>query len=306
MSLGVDRAGIALRYSVFSPLEMAAVTDLSDKSAETNYVFIPDGRTGYEALEIAASLLGRTHQIHVGTGVIRIGEHDPMMLARRLETLQAFSGNRCFLGIGTGSPGPNPRASIGLMLDRLQQFKVNLERLQAGIASPEVWIAALRIPIARRVMDVADGLLLNFCSPSHVALVLDGLGPKKPKTLRLGCYLKVFFSAEGDDSAKRLLVQEFLNYDSIPQYHEMFMKDGVAQSLTRFRESGEWRTNTFDLPSELLRVSVANPSEDELRSYVKSFTRAGLQLPIIYPYFPTDEGQDTKIAIVRRVLESVR
>jgi hypothetical protein len=44
----------------------------------------------------------------------------------------------------------------------------------------------------------------------------------------------------------------------------------------------------------LLNVSLANPDQEELDHYVQSFRRAGITLPVPYPYFPNNERPQFK------------
>jgi hypothetical protein len=119
------------------------------------------------------------------------------------------------------------------------------------------------------------------------------------------CYLKIFYSSQSDGAARRLMVQEFLNYDSIPQYHEMFQQDGTAKAISSFKSSEDWKSGPFKVPEELLRVSLANPSKEELVQYVKSFRQGGVTLPVVYPYFPNGEGSSFKIETVKRISRSL-
>jgi luciferase-like monooxygenase len=276
-----------------------------DQQGPAYPVFIPDGRSGYESLETVSAILGQTRRLHAGSGVIRLMEHDSLLLARRLQTLQAFSSNRCFLGVGTGSPGPQPAMTIDSMLKRLDDLRTSFQQFPTGVEPPEVWVAALRPGISKRSMKSANGLLLNFCTPQHVSRLIEGLGSRRPKELELACYLKLFYSAKSNDTPKRLLVQEFLNYDSIPQYHQMFVQDGTAEAIASLKQTDEWRKHDFDVPKELLKVSLANPEGNELANYVESFRREGVGLPVIYPYFPEAEGRAFKLQTVKSVLDSV-
>jgi len=101
------------------------------------------------------------------------------------------------------------------------------------------------------------------------------------------------------------MLQEFLNYDSTPQYHEMFVQDGTAEAISSFKENEGWKSGDVDVPKELLRVSLANPRSDELVQYVKSFRQAGVALPVVYPYFPNDEDPRFKLETVKRMVKSL-
>ncbi len=79
----------------------------------------------------------------------------------------------------------------------------------------------------------------------------------------------------------------------------MFLQDHTAEAIATFRESDAWKhQGLVELPDQLLKVSLANPSPGELSSYVRSFREAGVDLPVLYPYFPEDECHDFKIETV--------
>jgi len=297
--------GLALRYGVFSPDDVTKTAELIDKLPQTYRIFIPDGRAGYESLQTVSAILTMTRRVRAGSGVIRLLEHDPSILARRLQTIQAFSSNRCFLGVGTGPPGSQPSNMIRSLLQRIAEIRSDFDKSPQNIEAPEAWVAALRPGIATQVMSKADGLILNFCTPEHASRVVATLGNRTSGEPRIACYLKLFYASKGNDSAKRLLVQELLNYDFIQHYHQMFLQDHTAEAIARFRQSNDWKSHEFELPDQLLKVSLANPSADELAAYVKSFEEAGVDLPVIYPYFPEDEKQSFKLQTVNRICGSV-
>jgi hypothetical protein len=119
------------------------------------------------------------------------------------------------------------------------------------------------------------------------------------------CYLKIFYASQSDEVAQRLMVQEFLNYDSTPQYHAMFQQDGTAKAISSFKSNEDWKSGPFKVPEELLKVSPANPTKQELVQYVKSFRQAGITLPVAYPYFPNGEDSTFKLETVKRILKSL-
>ena len=101
------------------------------------------------------------------------------------------------------------------------------------------------------------------------------------------------------------MLQEFLNYDSTPQYHAMFQQDGTASAILAFKKDDELKNGPVDVPKELLRVGLANPKSKELHQYVQSFREAGVTLPVLYPYFLSDETRDFKLETAKRILDSV-
>lgn len=297
--------GFALRPTVFSPEETIAAADLLDGDKNVSRIFIPEGRTGYESLEVTSSILGRTERISAGNGVIRILEHDPAPLARRIQTIQAYSDNRFFLGVGTGTPGPQPGKTVEEMFQRIEALKHEFQSFPPGVNPPEILVATLKQGIAKRSVGRADGILLNFCSPDYAAGLIRSLGPQHVKPRKLACYLKVFYSSRNMELAQRLMLQEFLNYDSTPQYHEMFSLDGIANAIHSLKSHTDWKTGTVRVPEELLKVSLVNPVPQQLSEYVESFRKSGITHPVIYPYFPNDEDSAFKVETVRGILKSI-
>ena len=300
-----EKIGFALRPGVFSPQEIKETTVALELSDRVSRIFVPDMRIGYESLEIASSILAQTKRVHSGSGVIRLLEHDPQLLTRRVQTLQALSSNRLVLGVGTGSPGPRPGKTVSAMLQRLDDLRKAFGGFPQGVKPPEIYVAALKLEIAKRAAIKADGLLLNFCSPQHAARLIQAVRIESGAGIDFACYMKIFYSSQSDKAAQGLMLQEFLNYDSAPQYHEMFVQDGTAKAISTFKENEGWKSGPVDVPKELLRVSLANPESDELVQHMKAFRQAGVTLPVVYPYFPSGEDAMFKLETVNRIVKSL-
>ena len=300
-----EKIGFALRPGVFSPQEIKETTVALELSDRVSRIFVPDMRSGYESLEIASSILALTKRVHSGSGVIRLLEHDPQLLTRRVQTLQALSSNRLVLGVGTGSPGPRPGKTVSAMLQRLDDLRKAFGGFPQGVKPPEIYVAALKLEIAKRAAIKADGLLLNFCSPQHAARLIQAVRIESGAGIDFACYMKISYSSQSDKAAQRLMLQEFLNYDSAPQYHEMFVQDGTAKAISTFKENEGWKSGPVDVPKELLRVSLANPESDELVQHMKAFRQAGVTLPVVYPYFPSGEDAMFKLETVNRIVKSL-
>jgi len=301
----LEKIGFALRPGVFSPQEIREIAVTLEQGERVSRIFVPDMRIGYESLEIASSILAHTKRVHSGSGVIRLLEHDPQLLTRRVQTLQALSSNRLVLGVGTGSPGSQPGRTVSAVLERLDDLKKAFGGFPQGVKPPEIYVAALKMGIAKRAAGKTDGLLLNFCSPQHASKLVEAARVERSKGIEFACYLKIFYSSQSDEAARKLMLQEFLNYDSTPQYHAMFQQDGTASAILAFKKDDELKNGPVDVPKELLRVGLANPKSKELHQYVQSFREAGVTLPVLYPYFLSDETRDFKLETAKRILDSV-
>jgi hypothetical protein len=139
----------------------------------------------------------------------------------------------------------------------------------------------------------ADGAILNFCPPDYVQRIVPKDGRRDGFTL--ACYVKLFF-AEKEAAARRMLVDEMKMYNGIPQYRVMFEEIGASDAIGRLGPESA-------IPDQLLEISLANPSDDQIALLLDRFVRAGVDLPIIYPYVSGDDGYKT--AVVERLCRLV-
>jgi luciferase-like monooxygenase len=298
-----DRFAIAFRSTVFDPGSIVELAKRLDNVRSLSHLFVPEGsQGGFTSLDICSGSLAVSSRLRIGSGVIRILEHDPGLLARRLLTLQQLSDNRFVLGIGTGRAGSDPKLTIRAMLDRLRLARGSFETFAEalpGVKMPDTFVATLRKGIAKAVIGHSDGILLNFCSPKHARNVITSLGNARRRPI-VSCYLKIFYSKD-EATANRMLIEEFAGYDQNPSYHKMFESVGIAQEIGQanlFLRSGK-RVR----PSEnLKRISLANPTKRELVSYVTTFREAGVDLPCLYPYFEPSEDAAFKIEKVEEIV----
>jgi hypothetical protein len=299
------KSGLALRPGVLSPSEILKFVKVIDQSGVTN-VFVPDIAAGFDSIELCCASLGVSKGLTIGTGVIRLLEHDSSQLIRRLKTLQSISENRFVLGLGAGRPGNDPSKTIDTMLERLQSLKHGFSKgSDSDIAFPETMVAALRSGIAKKMAEHVDGFLLNFCSARYAASIVKSVKAKNEGDREYACYLKVFFS-KSDEIGKKLLIEEFAKYDSMPWYHKMFELDGVSQDIRSAVGSLRSARDDIHVPESLLEISPVNPTSDELAEYVSNYRNAGISLPCVYPYFSAEEDNfEYKLKTVERVISTI-
>lgn len=86
----VEHAVVMSRYSSVYPYDSSGRMELADDQV------IPD------PLELLAFLAGRTTTLGLATGVLVLPNHHPVVLAKRLATLDALSGGRLRVCVGMG------------------------------------------------------------------------------------------------------------------------------------------------------------------------------------------------------------
>jgi 5,10-methylenetetrahydromethanopterin reductase len=198
----------------------------------------------------------------------------PLGLAAQAATLAQLSGGRFVLGIGTGGYGPGFWASVGLAnrpIAVMREYVTQVRGLLAGetvtagqdavvAGSPgwprsaslgvadlppaPVYLAALGPQMLRLAGEVADGVLLNWATPEHIAgsraLIDEGSARvgRDQASVPMTMYIRVCID---DDvpAARQALGAQVLGYamgrPGIPQdtgYRGMFGRMGFDEQLS--------------------------------------------------------------------------
>jgi len=284
------KAGIALRSTVFSPQEMKKIAKLCEKANQPQYIFVPDVSSSFDVIELSLGILESSKTLKAGPGVIRLLEHDIAYLGRRIITIQKMTMGRFFLGVGVGRPGSDVKGAIDELFRRLKSLQEYCKEERT-----EIFVAALKEGLAKRAAKNAYTPLLNFCSSDYAREVVKEIS--KVTKQDVACYLKVFYS-EQQDRAEANLIKEFVTYNMIPQYHQLFRLQNVDTDIEASKQKNE-------LSSSLLRICLVNPSSKKLIRFVKEMRDAGVNIPVIYPYFDQNDKEQFRISIIENVLSSL-
>ena len=92
---------VAVGVGFADPQSVDFVTEAERLGADS--VWAPEA-WGYDALTPLAYLAARTSRIRLATGIAQIGARTPAMLAMSAMSMQALSGGRFLLGLGTSGP----------------------------------------------------------------------------------------------------------------------------------------------------------------------------------------------------------
>jgi F420-dependent oxidoreductase-like protein len=131
---------------------------------------------GYDAFTPLAFLAARTERIRLATGIAQLGARTPALLAMSAMSLQALSGGRFLLGLGTSGPqvmegwhGVPFSSPLGLTRD-----VVEIVRKVASGARVHHEGSVVRLPLPG-----GEGRALRSAAPpAEVPIYLAALGPK--------------------------------------------------------------------------------------------------------------------------------
>jgi len=291
--------GAALRYP-FPWTDVAAVA-AGVESLGYQGLFLPES-AGRDALVTLGALAAETTRIRLGTGVLAMAERTAALTAMGAATVQERSGGRLVLGLGTGPPGPGA-------LGKLRELVVTVRSLLNGATvetsgrrvrlwlvpatPPPIWISALGPEAVRAAGEIADGVLLNWCTPERVrrakdeiAMGADAAG-RDPSELTVAVYIRACI---GDDerAVSEALRSATGEYASIPAYARQLAGLGLgaeAKAAAAAHAAGR----PGDVPAALVDALCVKGDPSTARSAVDGFREAGADLPIVYPVADGDD-----------------
>lgn len=250
-------------------------------------VFTPE-IAAREAFSTLAGFAAVTSEVGLATGVARIDRRDVQATAMAAATLDDISGGRFVLGLGSGGSIDETRRFV-------RQLRLALGNEDAGsppgaiagidLAAPDVPIslAALGPRMTELAGEVADGVILNWCTPERVSEAREqvargaaGAG-RDPSRCVVSVYVRACL---GHDRAHALagLRQTAARYAAMPKYRRQFEAMGLGAEAEA-AGSGDGG----DVPEALLRAVCVWGTREQALDRLAAYGRAGADLVVIYP-----------------------
>jgi alkanesulfonate monooxygenase SsuD/methylene tetrahydromethanopterin reductase-like flavin-dependent oxidoreductase (luciferase family) len=208
--------------------------------------------------------------------------------------VQERSGGRLVLGLGTGDAGRGA-------LDELRETVTDLRALLSGETidrpgwpgalaldpgSPvPIWISALGPRGMRLAGEVADGVLLNWCSPERVTVARDRIAEgaaaagRDPAGVAIGVYVRAW-AGEDEVAGLRAVRAAVGQYASYRSYARQFREAGLGAE-TEAAAAAVRAGRPEEVPERLVRSVCA--IGDDAAAHLEAYRSAGADLPIVYP-----------------------
>jgi alkanesulfonate monooxygenase SsuD/methylene tetrahydromethanopterin reductase-like flavin-dependent oxidoreductase (luciferase family) len=233
-------------------------------------VFAPD-IGGWEAFTSLSGMAGVTERIGLTTGVVRLDLRDPRTLAMSSASLQVLSAGRFALGVGSGGSIDWTRRRIEGVRELLATGRAVTDGEGAGaietdwaLAGPpptRLLLAALGPRMVRLAGEVADGVILNWCTPERVAEARAEVGEER----LISVYVRACLSHVDEQAADALRVAA-ARYLALDPYRRQFDRMRVGPQ-----------------PEAVADATCVRGGRDQALARLAEFAEAGADLVAVYP-----------------------
>jgi alkanesulfonate monooxygenase SsuD/methylene tetrahydromethanopterin reductase-like flavin-dependent oxidoreductase (luciferase family) len=257
------------------------VEDLARAAAfaeETGYttVWVPDHGV-WDPFVLLSAFAHRTRRLTLATGVVSVTSRSPEATAAAGSTLDRISGGRAVVGVGSG-----PVRDV----DRVKRY---VGELRDGL--PErvpIYLAALGPRMVRAAGMVADGILLNWCTPERVRRVcdeladLERLSPDVPRRrVSVAVYVRACLGHD-ERHAREALGEAVGMYAAFPNYRRQLEGEGLGDAAAEAGEAYRAGRNEA-VPEALLDALCLRGGRDDAVARLDEYRAAGADHVVIYP-----------------------
>jgi alkanesulfonate monooxygenase SsuD/methylene tetrahydromethanopterin reductase-like flavin-dependent oxidoreductase (luciferase family) len=252
-----------------APLPVADLRAAALLAEETGYqaLFVPDHGV-WEPFPLLASLAERTDRIRLGPGAVPMTSRDPASMAAAAWTLAQVSEGRAILGLASGSER---------RVARVEEYAAEVRRRTGDIP---LYLAALGPRMIGAAGRVADGVLLNWCTPERVATAVELL-EREGRRVSVAVYVRACLGHD-DDTALAALREATGMYAGIPGYRRQFDLMGLGSEAEAAAEA--FSSGSLDRVPEALVAGVSVwGGQERAAERLQAYREAGADLVVVYP-----------------------
>jgi len=277
-----DERQPATGFALRDPFPWPELASLAHEGESFGYevLFLPE-ISSRDTLVALNAIAGETDRLRFGPGIAPLPARAPALLGMAAATVAERSDGRLILGLGTGPAGPGALDRLrGTVLALRSLFatgtaELDGERLALGLRPPPIpiWIAALGPRAVALAGEVADGVLLNWCTPERVGQARAALtdaaraAGRDPRDVAVGVYVR---AAVDDRDAAGAAIGAAAEYGGYPAYGRQFVAMGL--------DPGD--------PAAIADAVCLVGTSAAGRARLAAYRAAGADLPVVYPVLP--------------------
>jgi alkanesulfonate monooxygenase SsuD/methylene tetrahydromethanopterin reductase-like flavin-dependent oxidoreductase (luciferase family) len=311
---GLPRIGFSLGplLSIGQVLEFAR---LADQKQNVDSLWIPES-WGREAYSTLGALTQATTRVRLGTSIINIYSRTPATVAMAAITLDALSGNRTILGLGSSTPaivnnwhGQRFENPIGRMKEYIEVLRIMLSGQRVnydGIyfkvkgfkilhdpprKNVPILVAAVNKKMLNLASSLADGTLLYlrpFEEMKRTVKVIQSSIKKNSAIGRRFEIITIFITSVSNkepEKARERAAKTLAFYVAVGEYYNRFLSANGFKNEVEIITEG-YRKNGLDsidklVPDKMLNSLAIYGTSEECAKSVKKFLSTGITMPVL-------------------------
>lgn len=322
--------GLALPFfHAFGPLEYIALArEAEDRGYDTAWTAEVAGHDAFTTMTLIAA---NTRRLRVATGVVPVQTRTPIVLGMTAATLANVAPGRIALGLGVSSPiivgqwhGLAFRRPLQQLREAVQVIRMVLAgermsfegefyrlrnfRLTLKVPAPvRIYLGALGPRMLELAGEIADGVLLNWLDPPTVAASIRHLeaGARRAGRAIDGFEIAAFVRTcvtDDPEAARQWLARDITGYVIVDAYAAFFRGAGYGAEVDAAQQA--WQAGdragavTRISPRMLDGLGVVGSAEF-CRARIAEFAKAGLTMPVVFPFSPDADPRSSILRTVR-------
>ncbi|HEX6261592.1 MAG TPA: LLM class flavin-dependent oxidoreductase [Actinomycetota bacterium] len=269
------------------------VVQIARTAEEGGYraIFVPE-IGAREAFSTLVGLAAETSRVRLVSGVAPIGSRDPRRMAMEAATLQDLSNGRGVLGLGSREPIERTREEIAAIRALLagEEPKVEgdgaaaLPGLDLFPGRMPIYLAALGPRMTELAGEMADGVILNWCTPERVSQAHEQLARgaarahRDVSTATVCVYVRAAVGMS-EELALEALRAALAEYAGMPTYARQLEAMGLGAECRRAAEA----TSLGEVPESLVDALCVREGRDEALARLGEYHDAGADVVVVYP-----------------------
>ncbi|HUO03735.1 MAG TPA: LLM class F420-dependent oxidoreductase [Candidatus Binataceae bacterium] len=290
---------------------------------------------GADAFAPAAAAAVLSERMRIGAAIVPVYTRPAPLIAMSAVTVNQLAGGRFILGLGVSTPaiveqwmGIPYRKPITKMRETVaalraifrgekvtvdgELVKINGFRLDIPIDSPpKIYIGAQGSKMHRLAGEIADGLIVNFVTPSALPKMLDHTrnamreAGKDPSTLDVVC--RILIAIDEDEALARTLMRRSLTaYVTVPQYNAYFREIGYAaeaEASIGAWQAGDRKRAVECVSEEMVDNIFVIGTAAQCRRRLDEYARAGITATALQFFTLSRDPAERRARIIQAMVK---
>ena len=328
-----------MRWGMTYPLQGVKLADHRELLQQAEDLGYTDAWTAEvdfnDAFTPMAAFSAWTKNTRMGSAIGGIYNRTPTLLAQTAASLEDIAPGRMVFGIGTSSPAiverwngvkleeplKRMRDTITFMRQALSgekmaatvgPYEVKGFRMGRPVATPPIYVAALREQMIRLGASLGDGIITNYISPddtpriSKIAKDAAAKAGKDPESVDVACRIFCILTEDRQVAQMigRYIVSGYLTTPFYYAFHEWLGRGDALSPMKAAWDSGERQQAVGLVPEEVVDDLFVFGSPAACKEKIRDYVAQGITTPVLQ-LIPTERDPVAGAAQVIQALKDL-